>query len=36
MGDTRWKIFVAGMTNQGDPNMSEMGIFSIFIPGGSQ
>lgn len=30
------KYFVAGMTNQGGPNMSEMGIFRIFIPGGSQ
>lgn len=28
--------FVAGMTNQGDPNISELGIFRVFIPGGSQ
>ena len=29
-------FFVAGMTNQGGPNMSELGIFRVFIPGGSQ
>ena len=28
--------FVAGMTNQKGPNMSELGIFKLFIPGGSQ
>ena len=28
--------FVAGMTNQGCPNMSELGMFRVFIPGGSQ
>lgn len=28
--------FVAGMTNQGGPNMSELGIFRVFISGGSQ
>ena len=28
--------FVAGMRNQGGPNMSELGIFRVFIPGGNQ
>jgi hypothetical protein len=28
--------FVAGMTNQGSPNMSELGILRPFIPGGNQ
>ncbi len=28
--------FVAGMRNQGGPNMSKLGIFRVFIPGGNQ